>query len=111
MVTEAYTELVTKGTSMTEGHSPGKDAESFPPEPEAGGQQLPSSDELFGNSLAPAPGQETADAVVIYPRDRYLAARRGETPREEFARDLVRHVQAQSRRVVAVAAQQAIRHS
>lgn len=85
---------------MAEDLKPGMDAESVSPRVDVEPTE-PSSVEPATNSLAPGPGQESADALVIYPRERYVAAARGLTPREDFARDLVAHVRGQIRRPAA----------
>lgn len=81
---EASPELAMKGDDMGDEQGRGSEASSASPTP------TPSE-----RPLVPKRGQEDADALIIYPRDRYLAARRGEISRADFANDLVRHVQAQ----------------
>jgi hypothetical protein len=79
----AYAGFVTKGTSMPE-HGSEPEASERSDDPEGAADQL-----------APSPDETSADAFLMYPRGRYLDARRGLVSPRDFARDLGRHVRSQ----------------
>jgi hypothetical protein len=108
---ERIIDLVTKGTNLRDKIASGTDAERASAQPDQGAETNPMPETVSQDPLAPAPGEETADALLIYSRERYLAARRGEIPREDFAADLVRHVRTQAPRRVLRAAAAAIRNA
>lgn len=70
---------------------PGDGAGSFPP----GSWSEPEASEIPDSVLQPRVDEINADALLIYSRTRYLAARQGLVSPHEFALDLARHVRSQ----------------